>query len=142
MNQVILIGRLTKDPDATYTAGTDPICIVNFTLAVSRPPKKGAQKGEKSDADFIRCKVFGRPAESCLRFIHKGSRVAVNGSLQSGTYQNKDGVTMYTTEVKCSSVEFLSYDSPKPAGNAGSSAPSEDFDPQQMFEAADTDVPF
>lgn len=142
MNQVMLIGRLTKDPDARYTSGTDPMCILNFTLAISRPFKKGRQRDEKGDVDFVRCIVFGKPAESCLRFIHKGSKVAVNGRIQSGSYKNKNGDTVFTTDVVCNAVEFLTYDEPKAGGNAGSSAPSEDFDPQQMFEATDTDLPF
>ena len=146
MNSVQLIGRLTRDPEAKYTSGTDPMCILNFTLAINRPQKRGRQKDEKGEVDFVRCIVFGKPAESCLRFIHKGSKVAISGRIQSGSYKNKNGDTVFTTDVVCNAVEFLTYDEPKQGGGNGHSNNNgysqNGYDPQDMFETADTDVPF
>lgn len=114
MNSVQLIGRLTKDPDVRYN--NNGFCIVTFTLAIDRP--KG--KGEK-DTDFPRVRVLGRQAENCETFLHKGSQVGVTGSIQTGSYINRDGEKVYTTEVLAGRVEFLS-----------------NYGTQQHWETADT----
>lgn len=96
MNVVVLIGRLTKNVE-TRSAGETP--VANFTLAVDRSRSEGA--------DFIKIVVFGKQAENCDRYLSKGSQVAVNGRIQTGSYTNKDGVTVYTTEVIADRVKFL-----------------------------------
>lgn len=101
MNSVLLIGRLTRDPETRYTAGQTAVC--NFTIAIDRVHKQGEEK----KTDFPRITVFGRQAENCERFIKKGSLVGVTGRLTTGSYQNKDGATIYTTEVTADRVEFL-----------------------------------
>lgn len=103
MNQVILTGRLTKDPEIRYTTGSDPMCIASFTLAVDRI----SRKNEDKQADFPRIKAFGKTAENIEKYVAKGSKVAVQGSIQTGSYE-KDGRTVYTTDVVASYVEFLS----------------------------------
>ena len=91
MNQVILIGRLTRDPELVYTPGNQT-AVTRFSIAVDRRDK------EKT-ADFIRITVFGKQAENCDRYLHKGKQVAVNGRIQTGSYKNREGQTVYTTDV-------------------------------------------
>ena len=102
MNQVILIGNLTRDPELSYTPNTQ-MAVCRFDLAVSRPRRNGEDAG----ADFIRITVWGRQAENCDRYLAKGRQVAVQGRIQTGSYKNREGVTVYTTEVVASNVEFL-----------------------------------
>lgn len=102
MNNVILIGRLAKDPELTYTPNTQT-AVGRFTLAVDRPKIDGEDQG----ADFIRVTVWGRQAETCDRYLAKGRQVAIHGRIQTGSYKTKDGQTVYTTDVVADSVEFL-----------------------------------
>ena len=101
-NLVFLIGRLTRDPEVRYTSGTQ-MAVCTFTLAIDRPVKAGAEK----QTDFPRVTVFGKQAENCERFLAKGRLVGVQGRLQTGSYTNKDGATVYTTDVVADRVEFL-----------------------------------
>ena len=101
-NLVFLIGRLTKDPEVRYTSGTQ-MAVCTFTLAIDRPVKAGAEK----QTDFPRVTVFGKQAENCERFLSKGRLVAVQGRLQTGSYTDKNGNTVYTTDVVADRVEFL-----------------------------------
>lgn len=109
MNKVQLMGRLTRDPDIRYTQGDKPKCIARFTLAVDRRFKRDGEQG----ADFITCVVFGKQAEFAEKYFHKGIKIAVVGRLQSGSYQNKDGQTLYTTDVIVEEQEFAES---KPSG--------------------------
>ena len=105
MNQVILIGRLTRDPELSYTPNTQ-VALCRFTLAVDRPRRNGEDGG----ADFIRITVWDKQAENCERYLSKGSQVAVRGRIETGSYKNRDGVTVYTTDVvadRFGGVEFL-----------------------------------
>ena len=102
MNQVILIGRLARDPELRYTPNTQS-AICRFTIAVDRPRRQGEDAG----ADFIRITVWGRQAETCDRYLSKGRQVAVQGRIQTGSYKNREGVTVYTTDVVADRVEFL-----------------------------------
>ena len=102
MNQVILIGRLARDPELSYTPNTQS-AICRFTIAVDRPRRNGEDAG----ADFIRITVWGRQAETCERYLSKGRQVAVAGRIQTGSYKNREGVTVYTTDVVADRVEFL-----------------------------------
>ncbi len=102
MNQVILIGRLARDPELSYTPNTQS-AMCRFTIAVDRPRRQGEDAG----ADFIRITVWGRQAETCDRYLSKGRQVAVQGRIQTGSYKNREGVTVYTTDVVADRVEFL-----------------------------------
>ena len=99
MNSVILLGRLTKDPEVRYTNSN--MAVARFSLAIDRPAKDGEKK-----ADFPNIVVFGKQAESCERYLHKGQRAAVEGRLQTGSYERKDGSRVYTTEVVVEEQEF------------------------------------
>jgi len=114
MNKVVLMGRLTKDPEARYTTGENPLCITSYTLAVDRK-NKGAK-----EADFIRCKAFGRSGEFADTYFKKGMRVSVSGRIQTGSYTNKEGVKVYTTDVVVEEQEFAqSKNEEKPNGIDG-----------------------
>ena len=102
MNQVILIGRLARDPELSYTPNTQS-AVCRFTIAVDRPRRQGEDAG----ADFIRITVWGRQAETCDRYLSKGRQVAIMGRIQTGSYKNREGVTVYTTDVVADRVEFL-----------------------------------
>lgn len=102
MNQVCLIGRLTADREVRYTQGENPTAVARYTLAVDRRYKKD---GEQT-ADFIRCVAFGKNAEFAEKYMFKGRRFGVTGSIQTGSYQNKDGQTVYTTDVIVNSQDF------------------------------------
>lgn len=104
MNEVVLIGRLTRDPEIRYTQSQMAIC--NFTLAVDRPYSKSRQDNAPT-ADFIRITVFDRQAENCNQYLSKGNQAAVQGRIQTGSYKNKNGDTVYTTDVVAGRVEFL-----------------------------------
>lgn len=116
MNKVILIGRLTKDPDVRVTTGENPLTIAHYNLAVDRRIKKD---GEPT-ADFISCTVFGKGAEFAEQYLHKGTKIAVIGRIQTGSYE-KDGKRIYTTDVIVEEQEFAE------SKNSAESAP-EGFD--------------
>lgn len=100
INNVVLMGRLTKDPDVRYTQGG--IGIARYTLAVDRRFKK---EGEP-DADFIGCVAFGKQAEFAEKYFHHGIKIAITGRIQTGSYTNKDGQKVYTTDVVVENQEF------------------------------------
>lgn len=102
MNKAILVGRLTRDPEIRWSQGEKPTAIARYTLAVERRFKR---EGEQN-ADFINCLVFGKPAEFAEKYFRQGMRVAVSGHIQTGSYTNKDGVKVYTTEVVVEDQEF------------------------------------
>jgi len=103
MNSVVLIGRLTKDPEVRYTG--DQMAVASFTVAIDRPPRADKEKV----TDFPRVTVFGKQAENCERFLKKGRLVAIEGRIQTGSYTNKDGQKVYTTDVVANRVEFLEW---------------------------------
>ena len=102
MNRVVLVGRLTKDPELKRTTADIP--VVQFTLAVDR--QFSNQSGERQ-ADFISCVVWRQPAENLAKYQHKGSMIAVEGRLQVRTYEDAGGVKRYVTEVVCDQIQFL-----------------------------------
>lgn len=102
MNKAILVGRLTRDPEVRYSQGENATAVARYTLAVDRRFKR---EGEPS-ADFINCVAFGRPAEFAEKYFRQGLRVAISGRIQTGSYTNKDGVKVYTTEVVVEEQEF------------------------------------
>ncbi len=105
MNKVILMGRLTRDPEVRYSQGETPLAIARYTLAVDR--RGGRNNGEDQSADFIGCVAFGRAGEFAERYLRKGTKIAVTGRIQTGSYTNKDGVKVYTTDVVVEDHEFV-----------------------------------
>ena len=103
MNKVILMGRLTRDPEMRYSSGENQTAIARYTLAVDR---RFRRQGEDNQADFINCVVFGRGAEFAENYLHQGTKIAVTGRIQTGSYTNKDGQRVYTTEVVVEEQEF------------------------------------
>lgn len=103
MNVVVLSGRLTKDPDIWYGTGENPICVARYTLAVDR--KRKPKEGEQN-ADFISIKAFGNWGELAEKYYKKGMRVIVQGRIETGSYTNKDGQKVYTTDVIVEYPEF------------------------------------
>ena len=95
MNKVVLMGRLTRDPDVRYSQGETPLAIARYTLAVDRRFKRNGEQ----DADFINCVAFGRTAEFAEKYLKQGTKMVVSGRIQTGSYTNRDGVKVYTTEV-------------------------------------------
>lgn len=102
MNKVVLMGRLTRDPEVRYSSGNSPMAIARYTLAVERRFKR---EGEQS-ADFINCLAFGKAAEFAEKYFRQGMRVTICGRIQTGSYTNRDGVKVYTTEVVIEEQEF------------------------------------
>ena len=94
MNKVVLMGRLTRDPDVRYSQGETPLAIARYTLAVDRRFKRNGEQ----DADFINCVAFGRTAEFAEKYLKQGTKMVVSGRIQTGSYTNRDGVKVYTTE--------------------------------------------
>ncbi len=147
MNIVTLIGRLTADPTVSYTPNTQT-AVAAFRLAVSRETKEGG-------ADFISCKVFGRQAETLQQYKHKGDEIAVHGRIETGSYKNKDEVTIPTFEVVCNRIEYThgskageetTQSVPKKQfGNSFTKPSIKDMIDQDLpdsFEAAEEDLPF
>lgn len=143
MNSVILIGRLTRDPELRYTNGSQ-MAIAKFSIAVDRP----ARQGEEKKADFPRITVFGKQAENCEKYLAKGRMVCVQGRIQTGSYQDKDGKTVYTTDVVADRVEFLEWGDKNPSAGNFTQAPEvqsgEDLEAEMpdSFLAINEDVPF
>jgi single-strand DNA-binding protein len=113
MNRVVLVGRLTKDPELRYTPNGVP--VATFTLAVNRTFTN--QQGER-EADFINCVIWRKPAENVANFLKKGSLAGVDGRVQTRSYDGQDGKRVYVTEILAESVQFL-----EPRGASGGSAP-------------------
>ena len=105
MNRVILMGRLTRDPEVRYSQGERSMAIARYTLAVDRRGRRNQDNGEQS-ADFINCVAFDRAGEFAEKYFRQGMRVLVSGRLQTGSYVNKDGQKVYTTEVILDDQEF------------------------------------
>ncbi len=133
MNQAVLIGRLTKDPELKYTPQGTAVC--NFTLAVdrelSREKKDQAQANGQATADFIRIVAWGKQGENCANYLHKGSQCAVHGRIQTGSYEAADGSRRYTTDIVANRVEFLT-----------ASTKSGAIDPPLEDELAESEFPF
>lgn len=117
MNHVVLIGRLVRDPEIRYSQGEKPMAVAKYTLAVDRRYKRE----NEPTADFIRCISFGRNAEFAEKYMTQGRKFAVEGSIQTGSYQNKDGQTVYTTDVIVNGQDFCD-SKPASSGNSGNYA--------------------
>jgi single stranded DNA-binding protein (ssb) len=102
MNKIILMGRLTKDPEVRYSQGEKPMAIARYTLAVDRKFKRDGEP----NADFINCIAFGKNGEFAEKYLHKGVKILVEGRWQSGSYTNRDGQKVYTNDCVVESCEF------------------------------------
>ena len=123
MNKVILMGRLTRDPEVRYSQGENAMAIARYTLAVDRRGKKG----DDPQADFISCVAFRANGEFAEKYLRKGTKIAIEGRIQTGSYTNKDGQKVYTTEVVVENQEFAES---KAAGGNNGSAPAPATDAQ------------
>jgi len=148
MNKVVLMGRLTRDPDVRYSQGATPLAIARYTLAVDRRFKRD---GEPT-ADFIPCVAFGKAGEFTEKYFRQGMRVTVCGRIQTGSYENKDGQKVYTTEVIVEEQEFAesksandeyrqnqNYSAPRPAAPMNSD-PGDGF--MNIPDGIDEELPF
>ncbi len=145
MNKVVLMGRLTRDPEVRYTQGDSSLAIARYTLAVDRRFKRD---GDEQTADFINCVAFGKAAEFAEKYFHKGIKIAVSGRIQTGSYTNKDGVKVYTTEVVAEEQEFAESKNAQGGQGSGSgyggaplpSGASDGF--INVPEGIDSEIPF
>ena len=126
MNKVLLVGRLTRDPELRTTPGG--MAVTRFSLAVSQNfTNKNGERG----ADFINCSVWGRQAENISKYCSKGSLISAEGRIRTSSYQAQDGSKRYTTEVVCDTINFLSSKGGTTSNNSGS-MPTNDYIPQEM----------
>jgi len=114
MNKVILMGRLTRDPEVRYSQGENNMAIARYTLAVDRR----FQRNNEQSADFISCVAFGRSAEFAEKYLKQGTKICITGRIQTGSYTNKDGVKVYTTEVVVEDQEFAESKNAAQSGGA------------------------
>lgn len=134
MNNVLMIGRLTKDPELRFVPDSGK-AVANFTLAVNREFSK------EKKADFFRIVVWGKQAENVATYVSKGKLVAVRGSLQTRNYENKEGVTVYITEILADRIEFLEWGE-KSKNETNKSSNGEKYDFSDFKSVEDEDVPF
>ena len=140
MNKTILIGRSTKDADVRYSQGDKPMAIARISLAVDR---KFKQEGQPT-ADFINCIAFGKTAEVIEKYVTKGAKIAVVGHIQTGSYTNKDGQKVYTTDVVIDEMEFCESKNSQQSNNQPAPAPSGDMGFMNIPDGIDDsdDLPF
>lgn len=142
MNKALLIGRLVRDPEVRYSQSENSTAIARFTVAVDRKFKK---QGEEQTADFISCIAFGKTAEFIEKYFSKGMKAVIEGRIQTGSYTNKDGHKVYTTDIAVENVEFC--ESKKDGGQSTSKpAPSEGLPDGNGFmnipDGIDEELPF
>ena len=136
MNKVILIGRIVRDPEVRY-GGANNTAVARYTLAVDRKYKKD---GEQT-ADFINCVAFGKLAEFAEKYLKKGIKIAVTGRIQTGSYKNKDGNTVYTTDVVVEEQEFVESKSSQQQNTQGNNQQSNDGF-MNIPDDVDNELPF
>lgn len=113
MNKFIGIGRLTRDPDVRYTQGENSMCVARYTLAIDRHVKRDQNQ---QTADFISCVAFGKNGEFAEKYLHKGMKIAVTGRIQTGSYTNREGQKVYTTDIVVEDQEFAESKSAQQTG--------------------------
>ena len=140
MNKVVLVGRLTRDPEVRYSQGDSSTAVARYTLAVDRRFKRD----NEPSADFIPCVVFGRSGEFAEKYFRQGMRVSVSGRIQTGSYTNKDGVRVYTTEVIVEEQEFAESKSESASAHAHGSqeGASSDDGFMNIPDNIDEELPF
>lgn len=134
MNKVILMGRLVRDPDVRYTQAAEPMAIARYTLAVDRRYQRN-NAGDEQTADFISCVAFGKAGEFVEKYLRKGIKIAISGRIQTGSYTNKEGQKVYTTEVVVEEQEFAE-------SKAASSGRQEQGEFMNIPDTAADDLPF
>lgn len=134
MNKVILIGRLTKDPELRYAAGSGT-AVCRFTLAVARQFKK-------DETDFINCIAFNKQGEAIAQYVTKGRQLAVTGSIRTGSYDGQDGVKRYTTDVIVESFEFIGSSNNNSSNNSWNPTVDDGIGFGQEVPIDDGDMPF
>lgn len=141
MNKVILMGRLTRDPEVRYSQGAEPMAVARYTLAVDR---RGRREDNGQNADFISCVAFARNAEFAEKYLRKGIKIAITGRLQTGSYNDREGRKVYTTDVVIEDQEFAESKSSQNGG--GQQAPPEQSDAGDGFmnipDGIDEELPF
>lgn len=140
MNKAILMGRLTRDPDIRYGQGEDTSMIARFTLAVDRRVKQS--EGQKA-ADFIGCIAFGERAVFVEKYLKQGSKIVLEGRIQTGSYTNREGQKVYTTDIVADSMEFAESKASQGSGTTSSApapAPSDGF--MSIPDGIDEELPF
>lgn len=139
MNKVILMGRPTKNPEVRYSQGEKPTAIARYTLAVDRRFKRDNEQ----NADFINCIAFGKSAEFAEKYFHKGTKVVVTGRIQTGSYTNKDGQKVYTTDVVVEDQEFAESKATSQQNQQNNSTPATDSDGfMNIPDGIDDEMPF
>ena len=139
MNKVIEIGRLTKDPDVRYSNGANgSTAVARYTLAVDR---KFKQEGQPT-ADFINCIAFGKLGEFAEKYLHKGVKIAIVGRIQTGSYTNKDGQKVYTTDVVVEEQEFAESKASQQSQNNDRPQPSSDNSWMNIPDGVEDSLPF
>lgn len=145
MNKVILMGRLTRDPEVRYSQGAEPIAIARYTLAVDR---RGRRDNGEQTADFISCIAFRQKAEFAERYLQKGIKIAVVGHILTGSYTNRDGQKVYTTDVVIDEQEFAESKAHSQQNNGYQQEPSCPYPPvsgdgfMNIPDGIDEELPF
>lgn len=143
MNKVILMGRLTRNPDVRYSQGEKATCVARYTLAVNR---RFRREGDQ-DADFINCVAFGRQGEFAEKYLKQGTKIVISGRIQTGSYTNRDGVKVYTTDVVIEEQEFAeskkaAETSSTPQNTQGVKSNPEDDGFMTIPEGVEEELPF
>lgn len=141
MNKVILIGRLVRDPEVRYMQNDNQTAVARYTLAVDRRFKRD---GDEQTADFINCVAFGKTAEFAEKYYHKGIKIVISGRIQTGSYTNKDGVKVYTTDVVVEEQEFAESKNANQQNNERPQSAPENIGDSFMNvpEGIDAEIPF
>ena len=143
MNRVILMGRLTRDPEVRYSQGERAMAIARYTLAVDRRGRRSqSQDGTEQNADFIPCVAFDGAGEFAGRYFRQGMRVLISGRIQTGSYTNKDGIKVYTTEVVVEEQEFAESKSEQGRGNQGAMGAPDADGFQNIPDGIEEELPF
>ncbi len=143
LNKVILMGRLTRNPEVRYSQGEKATCVAKYTLAVNR---RFHREGEQ-DADFINCVAFGRQGEFAEKYMKQGTKIVISGRIQTGSYTNRDGVKVYTTDVVIEEQEFAeskkaAETSSTPQNTQGVKSNPEDDGFMTIPEGVEEELPF
>lgn len=148
MNKVILMGRLTRDPEVRYSQGENATAVARFTLAVDRRIKRD----NEASVDYINCVSFGRSAEFAEKYFHKGTKIVIVGRIQTGSYTNKDGQKVYTTDIVIEEQDFAESKAASQQNNSGNAQnasnnqqaqqPKPQTSPDGFMSADDEGLPF
>ena len=143
LNKVILMGRLTRNPEVRYSPGEKATCVAKYTLAVNR---RFHREGEQ-DADFINCVAFGKQGEFAEKYLKQGTKIVISGRIQTGSYTNRDGVKVYTTDVVIEEQEFAeskkaAETSSTPQNTQGVKSNPEDDGFMTIPEGVEEELPF